>query len=256
VTGSSSGNGRAIALAFAREGAAVLCADLTKSARPEGYEPDVALDTDDLIMRGGGSAEFVATDMRRSTDVRAAVERAATKFGRLDIMVNNAGVITGLQTIVEESEEQYDFTMDVNAKGVWLGCKFAITQMLKQESPNEGSRGRVINVASIAGLVGIAAEPAYCASKGAVASLTRQLALDFAPQRINVNAICPGFLVTAMVRPFLQSKTINRKLHETTPWPRIGSPDDVAKCAVFLASDDSEWVTGSMIVVDGGYTAG
>jgi NAD(P)-dependent dehydrogenase (short-subunit alcohol dehydrogenase family) len=144
--------------------------------------------------------------------------------------------------------------MAVNGKSVWLGCKFAIRQMLTQE-PVEGSRGRVVNIASMGGLVGLAAEPAYCAAKGAVVNLTRQLAVDFAPERINVNAICAGFLATAMLRPFLDAPELNKVLHDKTPWPELGTAEDVAKAAVFLASSDSRWATGSMVTIDGGYTA-
>jgi NAD(P)-dependent dehydrogenase (short-subunit alcohol dehydrogenase family) len=171
-------------------------------------------------------------------------------------MVNNAGVFTELHTILEETEDDYDFTMGVNVKGVWLGCKSAIAQMLQQAAPEGESRGKIVNIASIGGLVGLMAEPSYCASKGAVVNLTRQLAVDFAPERINVNAICPGFLATAMVRPFLEDPELNALLHEKSPWPRLGTAEDVAKAALFLASDDAAWVSGAMLTVDGGYTAG
>ena len=126
---------------------------------------------------------------------------------------------------------------------------------MKQTPRADGTRGRIINIASIGGLVGLALEPAYCASKGAVVNLTRQLAVDFSPHRINVNAICPGFLATAMVRPFLEDKTFNETLHALTPYPRLGTPEDVAKSAVFLASDDAEWIAGSMLTLDGAFTA-
>lgn len=258
VTGSSSGNGRAVALAFTREGAAVVCSDIRKSARKGGYEGDIQTDTDDVIRNEGGRAEYLDCDTTKASDVQELVERAVSAFGRLDIMVNNAGVFTGLHTIVDETEEQYDFTMAVNAKGVWLGCKYAIAQMLEQEDTGGGetSRGRIVNIASIGGLVGLAAEPAYCASKGAVVNLTRQLAVDYAPERINVNAICPGFLATAMVRPFLDDPELNERLHELSPWPHLGTAEDVGRLALYLASDDAEMVTGSTQVLDGGYTAG
>ena len=164
VTGSSSGNGRAISLALAREGAALICSDIRKSALEGGYEADLKVDTDDLIREEGGQAEYLQADTRRAEEVQALVDRAVAAHGRLDVMVNNAGVFTDLHTIVDETEEQYDFTMDVNVKGVWLGCKAAITQMLKQDVEG-GSRGKVINIASIGGLVGLASEPAYCTSK-------------------------------------------------------------------------------------------
>jgi NAD(P)-dependent dehydrogenase (short-subunit alcohol dehydrogenase family) len=254
VTGASSGNGRAIAVALAAEGATVLCSDLRREAREGGYEEDIGRSTDDVIRTKGGAAEFHQADATSYTDMENLVAHAAESFGRLDVMVNNAGIFTDLHTIVEETEEQYDRTMAVNAKGVWLGCKFAIAQMLTQE-PITGSRGRVVNIASIGGLVGLASEPAYCASKGAVVNLTRQLAVDFAPERININAVCPGFLQTAMVRPFLEDPELNALLHENSPWPELGTAGDVAKATVFLATDDSRWATGTLLTVDGGFTS-
>jgi NAD(P)-dependent dehydrogenase (short-subunit alcohol dehydrogenase family) len=254
VTGSSSGNGRAIALALAAEGAAVVCSDIRREAREGGYEGDVHRPTDDVIRGNGGKAEYVESDAADYAAMQNLVDSAVGSFGRLDVMVNNAGIFTGLHTIVDETEDEYDRTMAVNAKSVWLGCKFAIRQMLTQE-PIDGSRGRIVNIASIGGLVGLAAEPAYCAAKGAVVNLTRQLAVDFAPERINVNAICPGFLATAMVRPFLDDPELNKVLHEKSPWPELGTAEDVAKAAVFLSTSDARWATGSMLTVDGGYTA-
>ncbi|MEK6423084.1 MAG: SDR family oxidoreductase [Burkholderia gladioli] len=259
VTGASSGNGRAIALALAGEGATVVCSDIKKSALAGGYEKNLDVDTDVAITQGGGKASFIAADVSKADDVQKIIAHAVEAHGRIDIMVNNAGVFTGLHNIIEETEEQYDFTMNVNAKGVWLGCKYAITQFMKQAPMTSSSgaklRGRIVNIASIGGLVGLALEPAYCASKGAVVNLTRELAIDFAPEQINVNAICPGFLATAMVRSFLEKEDTNKLLHDLTPWPRVGTAEDVARAAVFLASDDAEWMTGSMLTVDGAFTA-
>ncbi|MGH3226299.1 MAG: SDR family NAD(P)-dependent oxidoreductase [Streptosporangiaceae bacterium] len=254
VTGSSSGNGRAIALALAAEGALVVCSDVRRQAREGGYEPDLDTPTDDVIRANGGRAEYIETDAASYPAMESLVARVVSGFGQLDIMVNNAGIFTSLHTIVDETEDEYDRTMAVNAKSVWLGCKFAIRQMLTQE-PVDGSRGRVVNIASIGGLVGLAAEPAYCAAKGAVVNLTRQLAADFAPERINVNAVCPGFLATAMVRPFLDDPELNKVLHDKSPWPELGTAEDVAKATVFLASSEARWATGSMLTVDGGFTA-
>lgn len=256
VTGSSSGNGRAIAIAFARQGANVVCSDIRREAREGGYERDIEQPTDEVIARLGVGVEYRDCDTTQADQIQALVDTAVSSFGRLDIIVNNAGVFTGLHTIIDETEEQWDFTMAVNAKGVFLGCKAAITQMLAQPDEDQPSRGKVINIASIGGLVGLAAEPAYCASKGAVVNLTRQLAVDFAPERINVNAICPGFLATAMVRPFLEDPELSKALHDNSPWPNLGTADDVANAAVFLASEDARWVTGSNLTVDGAYTAG
>lgn len=254
VTGSSSGNGRAIALALAAEGASVVCSDIRREAREGGYEGDILIPTDDVIRADGGKAEYVEADAADYAAVEHLVDSAVSAFGRLDVMVNNAGIFTGLHTIVDETEDEYDRTMAVNAKSVWLGCKFAIRQMLTQE-PVDGSRGRIVNIASIGGLVGLAAEPAYCASKGAVVNLTRQLAVDFAPERINVNAICPGFLATAMVRPFLDDPELNAALHAKSPWPELGTAEDVAKAAVYLSTTEARWVTGTLLTVDGGFTA-
>jgi NAD(P)-dependent dehydrogenase (short-subunit alcohol dehydrogenase family) len=254
VTGSSSGNGRAIALALSAAGATVVCADLDKKARKEGYEPDRDIDTDEVIRGQGGKALHVQIDVRRASDMENLVARTASEFGRLDIMVNNAGVSTGLHTIVEETEAQYDLTMAVNAKGVWLGCKYAINQMLKQK-PLEATRarGKIVNVGSSAGLFGGEKLPAYCASKGAVVNLTRQLAVDFGPQRINVNAVCPGMIRTALTASEPEERY--RAVQQGTPWPRIGTTQDVAQCVLFLVSPEAEWITGAALAVDGAWTA-
>jgi NAD(P)-dependent dehydrogenase (short-subunit alcohol dehydrogenase family) len=254
VTGSSSGNGRAIALALAAEGASVVCSDIRKSALDGGYEDNLQQDTDDVIRANGGKAEYLDADAGKGSDVQAVVDRAVQAFGRLDVMVNNAGIFTGLHNIVDETEEEFDKTMLVNCKSVWLGCKSAITQMQQQEVV-DGTRGRIVNIASIGGLVGLALEPAYCAAKGAVVNLTRQLAVDFSAERINVNAVCPGFLHTAMVRPFIDDPELNQVLHAKTPWPDLGYAEDVAKATIFLASGDASWASGSMLTIDGGYTA-
>jgi NAD(P)-dependent dehydrogenase (short-subunit alcohol dehydrogenase family) len=192
VTGSSSGNGRAIALALSAAGATIVCSDLQKNARKEGYEKDLEIDTDDVIRKQGGKSSFVQTDVGRASEVENLMARTVSDFGRLDIMVNNAGVSTGLHTIVDETEGQFDLAMAANAKGVWICCKYAIKQMLKQEPLGTGSRGKIVNIASVAALIGLGNHPAYSASKAAVVNLTRQLAVTFGPQRINVNAVCPG----------------------------------------------------------------
>ncbi len=254
VTGSSSGNGRAIALRLAEDGAVVVCSDLRAEPLPGGYEEDADVPTHELITKRGGRSIFVKANAAKTDDVIALVDTAVNEYGRLDIIVNNAGIFTGLCTIVDEKEEDFDRTIAVNLKGVWLGSKYAITQFMKQEVQGE-TRGKVINIASIGGLVGLAQEPGYCASKGAVVNLTRQLAVDFAPEQINVTAVCPGFLATAMVRPFLDDPDLNAALHAQSPWPNLGTANDVAKAVSFLASDESRWVTGSTLTVDGGFTA-
>jgi NAD(P)-dependent dehydrogenase (short-subunit alcohol dehydrogenase family) len=256
VTGSSSGNGRAIALALSSAGATVVCADLNKNARKEGYEEDIEIDTDDLIQRRGDKSVYVQTDVRDASQVENLVTRTVSDFGRLDIMVNNAGVGTGLNSILEEAEEGYDFVMAVNTKGVWLCCKYAIAQMLKQEPLESASRGKIVNVASIAALIGRARHHAYNASKAAVVNLTRSLAVMYGPQQINVNAVCPGLIPTALTRPTTpEVEQWHRNALEDTPWPRLGTSQDVAHCVLFLASAGAEWVTGIALAVDGGASA-
>lgn len=256
VTGSSSGNGRAIALALSSAGATVICTDLNKNARKEGYEEDIEIDTDDVIQRRGGKAVYLQADVRCASEIENLVTRTVSEFGRLDIMVNNAGVGTGLHTIVDEDKELFDLAMAVNAKGVWICCKYAIIQMLKQEPLGTGSRGKIVNIASVAAIIGQCRHPAYSASKAAVVNLTRQLAVMYGPQRINVNAVCPGLIPTAMTRPDSPEKEQWHKdaLHGT-PWPRLGTSQDVAHCVLFLASPEAEWITGVALPVDGGAAA-
>lgn len=222
VTGSSSGFGRAIALALSAAGATIACADLNKKARQEGYEEDREFDTDDVIKKRGGRAVCIPCDVQNGSQVESLVTRVISEFGRLDIMVNNAGVFAGLHTILDQTEEQYDAMMAVNVKGVWFGCKFAISQMLKQEPLETGSRGKIVNVASVAALIGLGRHPAYSASKAAVVNLTRQLAVTFGPERINVNAVCPGLIPTALSRPTDQEgEEWHRGILAVTPWPRL-----------------------------------
>ena len=256
VTGSSSGNGRAIALALSSAGATVVCADLNKNARKEGYEEDIEIDTDNVIQRRGGKAVYVQADVRCASEIENLMTRTISEFGRLDIMVNNAGVGTGLHTILEELEEGYDFVMAVNTKGVWLCCKYAIAEMLKQEPLESGSRGKIVNIASVAALIGRARHHAYSASKAAVVNLTRNLAVMYGPQRININAVCPGLIPTALTRPTTpETEQWHRDALQDTPWPRLGTSQDVAHCVLFLASPEAEWVTGIALAVDGGASA-
>jgi NAD(P)-dependent dehydrogenase (short-subunit alcohol dehydrogenase family) len=246
VTGASSGVGRAVARLLAGRGAAVVCCDLQQAPVEGGFDRDSSLTTVEAITGDGGQAAFAQTDVSTAGDVAHAVHIAVERFGRLDVQINNAGIWPGFATALEESEEALDRILAVNLKGAYFGCKYAVRQMRAQ---NAG--GRIVNVASIAGLVGLEREPAYTASKAALIGLTRQLAVDFGPQGIAVNAVCPGFLATALSRETLGANPE----HDQTPWPRIGTVDDAAQGIAFLASDAAGFINGAVLTVDGGYTA-
>ncbi|KAJ5682837.1 Short-chain dehydrogenase [Penicillium macrosclerotiorum] len=258
VTGSSSGLGRAISLRYAREGAKVVCADLRPSARLEGIEEN-DINTHDLIKQNGGDAIFIRTDVGVAHEMEALVKAAITEYGRLDIMVNNAGVcleaLNPRAKCHETSEDLWDTTMRINVKSVFLGCKYATAQMLAQEPHQSGDRGWIINISSIMALIGGQYNPSYCASKGAVSSLTRQVALDYASSRIHVNAICPGYTQTAIFKETTERGTSLTDLERKHPFNGPGMPSDIANAAVVLASEDASWITGISLPVDGGYTA-
>jgi NAD(P)-dependent dehydrogenase (short-subunit alcohol dehydrogenase family) len=246
VTGSSSGVGRAIARLLGYRGAAVVCCDLQEAPVEGGFDTEPSLTTVEVISRDGGRAAFASTDVSSDADVAGAIEFAVVQYGRLDVQVNNAGVWPGFATIVEEPEDAVDRVLAINLRGAYLGCKHAITQMRRQ-----GEGGRIVNIASIAGLVGLEREPIYSASKAALIGLTRQMAVDFGPEGIAVNAVCPGFLATALSRETLGKNPE----HNLTPWPRMGTGDDAAEATVFLASDAAAFINGAVLAVDGGYTA-
>jgi len=173
-------------------------------------------------------------------------------------MVNNAGLgnVAGTPRIHLLEEHAWDGLMRVNLRGVYLGCKYACGQFLKQDLDRSGRRGWIVNVSSMLGYVGIkGGTAAYCASKGAVLNLTRQVAIDYAKDRIHCNALCPGFTKTAMTQENYENEAVNAEMISTTPWGEWGTAADVAKGAVFLATDDSAWVTGVGLPVDGGYLA-
>lgn len=250
VTGASSGNGRAIARLLAKEGAFVICADLQRQPREGGSETSEA-PTDELIRERGGEAGFVQTDVSRLDQVEAAVEEAASRYGRLDIIVNNAGIYSGLASLADEDEATFDRHIAIHLKGAWAGSRAAIRRFLMQ-----GGGGRIINVSSIGGLVALAQEPGYSASKAAVVNLTRQVALDYGPEGITCNAICPGYIVTAMTSSMLEDTRVRPSIEDATPCPRLGRPDDVGHAALYLASDEAAFVNGAALVVDGGWMAG
>jgi glucose 1-dehydrogenase len=238
VTGSSSGIGEAIALAFAREGAAVVI----NYSRHE----DAAQKVLQQVEAAGGKALVVGADVSDPKEVEAMVQQAVGTFGRLDIMVNNAGMerkMPFLQTPFEVWQE----TIAVNLTGAWLGCQAAAKQMVAQD---EG--GRIINVSSVHEDLAMPTNSPYCATKGGVRMLMRTLAVELAPHDITVNNIAPGAIDTPMDAPLKQDSDAMKELLAEIPLGRMGKPEEVANLALFLASDDSSYVTGSTLFVDGG----
>jgi NAD(P)-dependent dehydrogenase (short-subunit alcohol dehydrogenase family) len=244
VTGGASGLGRAIALRFADEGAFVVVGDLRPDPR-EGGSP-----TEELL---GDHGLFLEADASRWDDLDRLVTRAIDRGGRLDVMVNNAG-ISGRYSkpLLETEEADWDAIMAVNLRGVFLGCKRAVAAMLEQEPIGE-VRGRVINISSQHGMIGPPGHVAYAASKGGVVNLTRQIAVDYGPRGVLVNAVAPGKILTGS--PEQQNPDTLAYSHARTPFHRLGRPDDVAGAALFLASDDSGYVSGINLLVDGGWMA-
>ena len=247
VTGASNGNGRAIALRYAREGASVACVDVRESLDPRGA--DTGAPTHVEITRSGGRALFIACDVSDGSQVRAAVGAAVSAFGLLDIAVANAGINLEIRDLVEEQYEDYLRIVGVNQHGAWWTCREAVRQMIDQ-----GGGGRVIVIASIASLVGTASGVAYNSSKGAVLQLVRTLAPQVAPHGITVNAVCPGWIRTAMTAETQGDPEKLARALAAHPLGRLGEPEDVAGAAFFLASDDASWITGIALPVDGGYT--
>src|SRR3990167_2501471 len=241
VTGSNRGIGKGIAVALAKEG----CKVVVNSYR----EDEEAKNTVEEIKKLGAESIFIKANVTREIDVRDLIEKAVKKFGMLDILVNNAGILVS-GTVTTLTEKDWDRQMDVNLKGIFLCSKYAVQQMLKQ-----GKGGRIINIGSIAGLVGFPGISAYCASKGGVTELAREMALDYAKYGITVNAIDPGVIVTDMTKGMLDRSEERRMLMENTPVGRFGQPEDIGNAAVFLALDESSFITGHNLVVDGGWTA-
>jgi NAD(P)-dependent dehydrogenase (short-subunit alcohol dehydrogenase family) len=247
VTGASSGIGRAIALTYALEGARVMVADLHEEA-VEGGQP-----TTELIRQEGGTGMFMRTDISRWDDVDAVVTEAIKLYGRLDVMVNNAATYSGT-ALLETTSEQWDSVLSVNMTGMFNGCKRAIQQMRLQE-PHEDVRGRVINLGSQHGIICARGELPYGVSKAGAIYLTRQIAVDYAKDHIVCNCISPGKIVTG--KPGIDDDPERlARAAQRTPWPRLGRPQDIANAAVFLASDRATFITGSNLMVDGGWLAG
>jgi NAD(P)-dependent dehydrogenase (short-subunit alcohol dehydrogenase family) len=240
VTGSATGIGKATAMLFAREGAKVVVSDVDEAAGRQVV---------DAIKGDGREAIFVKADVSHPEDVERMVETTVRTYGRLDVLVNNAAVYRGDGSILTVPDETWDQVMGVNLKGTYLCCKFAIARMI------EGG-GSIVNLSSVNALMGLSLT-AYTASKGGVQALTRLLAVEFAPKGIRVNCICPGTIMTEnSIAIYRERPGLEERVTKMYPMGKLGTPLDVAECALYLASDASSFVTGASLVVDGGLMAG
>ena len=235
VTGANSGIGRAVAEKFVSEGAKVVFSDIN------GDESSVS--------EFGEAAIFVRCDVTKSKEVDELVAKAVEKFGKLDIIVNNAG-IGGLGGIVDVTDESWNKTIEINLSGVMYGMRAAAKEMKKN-----AAGGSIINTSSILGSVGFEGAIAYCAAKGGVVQLTRSGALDLAKDKIRANAVAPGFIETGMTKDVLAASEFNKFVISSTPLGYVGEPADIANAVLYLASDESRYVTGTVLFVDGGWTA-
>jgi cyclopentanol dehydrogenase len=241
ISGGARGQGAAEARLFVGEGAKVVIGDVLD---------DQCRKTADEINARVGAKSVIALhlDVTRAADWRAVVGTCQREFGGLDILVNNAGIAT-LSGIEETSEEEWDSIVNINQKGVWFGMKYAIHAMRQRGA------GSIINISSIYGLIGSGRAAAYQGTKGAVRILTKTAAIQYAPEKIRINSIHPGFIQTPMFEMIPSPPESVQRLIDATPLKRFAQPEEVGRCAVFLASDESSFVTGSELVVDGGYTA-
>ncbi len=242
ITGAGSGMGRVAAEMFAREGAKLVLADVTEEACEDAAR---------VIREAGGEATAVVADVSKENDARAMVDRAVTTYGRLDVLYNNAGVMPAADhSVVDTDVATWDKVMAVNVRGVFLGCKYAIPQMIEQGS------GSIINIASFVAILGCSVpQDAYTASKGAVLSLTRSLAVQFGPKGIRTNAICPGPVETPLLMDWLVKDEEAKRIRlARNPTGRFGKPEEIVYAAIYLASDESRWTNGTSMVVDGGIT--
>ena len=243
ITGGNSGIGKATAILFAREGAKVVIGARDAEAGNEVVE---------FIKNLGGKAVFLKTDVSKENDVKNLVDFAVKTFGKLDILYNNAGVELA-KPVTETSADELSSVLDINLKGVFYGCKYAVPQMIKNK------KGSIISTASIAGIAGSPNLAAYSASKAGIIGLTREVAIDYAKDGVRVNCVCPGAILTPMIERFVSGAPDPKKaldeLAKLHPIGRIGKPEEIANAVLFLASDESSFITGQVLAVDGGYSA-
>jgi NAD(P)-dependent dehydrogenase (short-subunit alcohol dehydrogenase family) len=242
VTGGTSGIGRDTAVLFAKAGAKVVVAGRREL---EGKE------TIELVQAAGGDALFVKTDVSNASAVDALIQETVKRFGRLDVAFNNAGIEGRWVPIVKQSEEDWDRTIDINLKGVWLCLKYEIRQMLKQ-----GGGGAIVNMASIMGLIGSSGSAAYSASKHGVMGLTKAAALENARSGIRINTVCPGVIETAMAERTFGAPAVHKYVVSCHPIGRLGRPAEIAEAVVWMCSDRASFMTGQSLVLDGGFLAG
>jgi len=242
VTGGTSGIGREACVLFAKAGAKVVVAGRREN---EGNE------TIDLIRAAGGDGLFVKADVSRAAEVATLVQKTVEKFGRLDVAFNNAGIEGAWIPIVEQSEEDWDRTIDINLKGVWLCLKYEIRQMLKQ-----GGGGAIVNMASVAGWIGSAGAATYCASKHGVMGLTKAAALETARNGIRINVVCPAVIETPMGERLFGTPDMKKYALGLHPIGRFGTPMEVAEAVLWMCSDRASFMTGQSLVLDGGFLAG
>lgn len=249
VTGASSGFGRGIALAYAAEGASVVVSDIHETPNQGGFEADPQLPTAAAIREAGGDGQYVACNVTKQDEVAQLVRETVRLYGRLDVMVNNAGIYRAGKLAHEFSVEDLDACFDVNVRGTWFGCQEAIKVFLKQ-----GSGGNIVNIVSTAGLQGHPKQSVYNISKGAAANLTRCLAIEYGRDRIRVNGICPTYAKTSLTRALFDDKDFDKAFTDVIPLKRWGEVEDIANLAVFLASDESSYIHGDLVRIDGGET--
>jgi NAD(P)-dependent dehydrogenase (short-subunit alcohol dehydrogenase family) len=240
ITGAGSGMGRVAARMFAAEGANVVVAEFATRAGDE---------TVRLVSESGGAAMFVKADVSQEADARTMIEAAVDEYGRVDVLYNNAGIMPEADhSVIDTDVDVWDQVMAVNLRGVFLGCKYAIPPMVEQGS------GSIINVSSFVALLGCSVpQDAYTASKGAVLSLTRSLAVQFGPKGVRSNAICPGPIETPLLMDWLLKDEAAKQLRlARNPTGRFGKPEEIVNAAIYLASDESRWTNGAQFVIDGG----